>query len=137
MKVFFDSSSFAKRFIEHEGSEQVEIICSRASDLGLSVICLPEVLSALNRHLRENRLTLAQYGEVKKRLLENVRDAAVVQLTASVIDSAVRVLETNAVRTMDALHIACALEWKADLFVSSDQRQLRAATGAGLQTQQA
>jgi len=36
---------------------------------------------------------------------------------------------------LDALHIACALEWGAELFVSSDQQQLRAAKRAGLKIQ--
>jgi predicted nucleic acid-binding protein len=36
---------------------------------------------------------------------------------------------------MDALHVACALEWKADLFVTSDRRQLDAAIKSGLHTE--
>jgi predicted nucleic acid-binding protein len=35
---------------------------------------------------------------------------------------------------MDALHVASALEWGADLFASSDRRQLAAAKKAGLRT---
>jgi predicted nucleic acid-binding protein len=38
---------------------------------------------------------------------------------------------------MDALHIACALEWGAEVFVSADARQLAAARRAGLRTKQA
>jgi predicted nucleic acid-binding protein len=37
---------------------------------------------------------------------------------------------------LDALHIACALEWKAELFVSSDNRQIKAAKQAGLNIQE-
>jgi hypothetical protein len=36
------------------------------------------------------------------------------------------------VRALDTLHIAAALEWSADLFVSADDRQLHAAEQAGL-----
>jgi hypothetical protein len=36
---------------------------------------------------------------------------------------------------MDALHVACAIEWKADLFVTSDKRQLVAAQNAGLHSE--
>ena len=134
MKAFLDSSSFAKRFIEESGSEKVEELCSRASELGLSVIGVPEIVSALARRLRERRLTQTQYRTAKKRLLDDVRDADIVQLTPSVLGSAIRVLEASPVRAMDALHIACALEWEADLFVSSDERQLTAARQAGLKT---
>ncbi len=62
----------------------------------------------------------------------DVRDADIVQLTPSVLAATVQVLETNPVRAMDALHVACALEWKSELFASADVRQLAAAQRAGL-----
>ncbi len=132
MKTFFDSSAFAKRFVEEEGSDKVELTCTQASELGLSVICVPEVLSALNRRRRERTITEAQYGHAKTRLLADVRDAAIINLTLPVIGSAIRILETSPVRAMDALHVACAVEWSAEAFASSDDRQLKAAKKAGL-----
>ena len=136
MKTYLDSSSFAKRFVEEEGSDRVETACSQASELGLSVICVPEVLSALNRRKRERTLTAVQYREANQRLLDDLLGAVSFKLTSSVIVSTIHILETNSVRTMDALHIACALEWGADLFASSDDRQLKAAKKAVLKTQQ-
>ncbi len=135
MKAYLDSSSFAKRFIEEEGSDRVEATCSQASELGLSVICVPEVVSALNRRKREHTLSTVQYRKAKQRLLDDVRDAVIVNLAPSVIGSAIRILETSPVRAMDALHVACALEWGADVFASSDDRQLKAAKKVGLKTQ--
>ena len=136
MRAYLDSSSFAKRFIEESGSDKVEVTCAQASALGLSVICVPEILSALNRRQREGTLTPLQYGEAKRRLLDDVRDADIINLTASVIGSVVAVLEASPVRSMDALHIACALEWGAELFATADKRQLNAARRAGLKTRQ-
>ncbi|MCF7838911.1 MAG: type II toxin-antitoxin system VapC family toxin [Candidatus Marinimicrobia bacterium] len=136
MKTYLDSSSFAKRFVEEEGSDRVETTCAQASELALSVICVPEVVSALNRRKREHTLTAVQYREAKQRLLDDVRDAVIVNLNAAVIGSAIRILESSPVRAMDALHVACALEWGADLFVSSDDRQLKAGKRAGLRTLQ-
>lgn len=134
MKTFLDSSAFAKRFVEEAGSDKVEQTCAQASELGLSVICVPEIISALNRRLRERSLTDVQYETAKNQLLEDVRDADIINLAVPVLSSAINVLETNPVRAMDALHIACALEWGAELFVSSDLKQIRAARRAGLRT---
>ena len=136
MKACLDSSAFAKRFVNEERSDVVEAICARADALGLSVICVPEVVSALNRRRRERRLTPPQYREAKQRLADDVRDADIIQLTPSVIETAIRILEASPVRAMDALHIACALEWGADVFASADTRQLTAAKQAGLKTKQ-
>lgn len=136
LKAFLDSSSFAKRFIEESGSGKVEALCAQASELGLSVLCVAEIVSALTRRLRERALTEEQYRAAKKSLLADIRDADIVQLTPSVLGAAIHVLEASPVRAMDALQVACALEWEADLFASSDLRQLAAAKRAGLKIRQ-
>ena len=134
MKLFLDSSAFAERFVEETGSRQVEDLCAQATELCLSVICVPEIVSALNRRLREKNLTRQEYAQAKQRLFQDVRDALIIDLTQEVIQLSIEVLETNPVRTMDALHIACARAWEADLFVSSDRRQIAAAKNARLRT---
>jgi hypothetical protein len=136
MKACLDSSAFAKRFVDESGSDAVEAVCTAASELGLCVLRIPEVTSALNRRLRERLLTPSQYRKAKQRLLEDVRDVDVIQLTPSVIGLAIQILEASPVRAMDALHISCAIEWGADVFVSADARQIAAARRAGLKTKQ-
>jgi predicted nucleic acid-binding protein len=51
-----------------------------------------------------------------------------------VVATCTKILEDSPVRAADALHVACALEWKTELFVSSDKRQISAAKKAGLHT---
>ncbi|MGA1354934.1 MAG: type II toxin-antitoxin system VapC family toxin [Candidatus Limnocylindrus sp.] len=135
MRTCVDSSAFAKRFIEEEGSAKIESICARATELGLSVLCVPEIISALNRRRREGKLTPTQYRQAKQRLIADVRDADIIQLTPSVVATSMEILEAGPLRGMDALHIACAIEWGAELFVSSDRTQLAAARKAGLKVQ--
>ena len=132
MKLFFDSSAFAKRYVEEAGSRAVDVLCSQADELGISIICLPEIISALNRRLREQALSSLEYRKAKGSLAADVRDAQVVNLLPAVIFSCIVILESNPIRAMDALHVASAMEWRADLFVSSDKRQITAAKKAGL-----
>lgn len=136
MKLFLDSSAFAKRFVEELGSQAVETLCSQATELCLSVICVPEIISALNRRLREKSLTRRGYAQAKQRLSQDVRDAVVINLTPDVVHASIDILETTPVRTMDALHIACAVAWGADLFASADHRQIAAAKTVGLKPKQ-
>jgi len=58
MKTLFDSSAFAKRYVEEVGSREVDALCVATSALALSVVCVPEIISALNRRLREKRLSV-------------------------------------------------------------------------------
>ena len=135
MKVLVDSSALAKRYVLEDGSEIIERILQSASQLALCIILVPEIISGLNRRLREQILLASDYRKVKKQLLEDVRDATVLQVTPAVISSSVKLLENNVLRAMDALHVACALEWQAELFVTSDRRQWMAAKNSGLRTE--
>jgi len=134
VKMFFDSSAFAKRYVEETGSEDVDDLCAQASELALGVIAIPEIVSALNRRVRERLLSARDYAVAKRRLSEDVHDAVIINLSPSVIAACTTVLEAGPVRAMDALHVACAREWGAQLFVSSDKRQVAAARKAGLRT---
>ncbi|MFC1858029.1 type II toxin-antitoxin system VapC family toxin [Thermodesulfobacteriota bacterium] len=132
MKLFADSSAFAKRYVLEEGSEIIERLLQRASQLGLCTILVPEIISGLNRRRREKILSKNDYGKIKRQLMEDVHDAIVLQVTPAVISHSVKLLEANILRAMDALHVACALEWQADLFATADRRQLKAAKNVGL-----
>ena len=51
MKLFLDTSAFAKRQLAETGSGRVVALCAQANSLTVSVICLPELVSTLARHL--------------------------------------------------------------------------------------
>lgn len=135
MKLAVDSSSLAKRYVQEIGSEKLDRFLQNTTELALCIILVPEIVSGLSRRVREGALDIKGYRAVKKQLLSDVRDATILQITPSVISRSVELLENNALRAMDALHVACALEWQADLFVTSDRRQMTAAINAGLPTE--
>ncbi len=135
MRVFFDTSSFVKRFVEEVGSEQAVNITQNTSEVGLSIICYPEVISALNRKLRSEFITKETYTEIKHEILQDIEDIDIVNLTPSVLKKTTHLLESNILRSLDAIHIACALEWEAELFVSSNERQVTAGIQSGLKVE--
>jgi predicted nucleic acid-binding protein len=134
VKTFFDSSAFAKRYVEEPGSQAVDSLCQEATEVALSVLCVPEILSALNRRVREGFLKDREYTEAKQYLSQDIRDAVIVNLVPQVVSTCTKILEDSPFRAADALQIACALEWETELFVSADKRQLSAARKAGLHT---
>jgi predicted nucleic acid-binding protein len=133
MRVFFDSSAFAKRYIDEPGTEQVLTWCDRADELVLSVIALPELISAFCRLRREARLTPAQYRQIKQDLLADLADAQLCDTSPQLLKLAVQALEASALRGMDAIHIGSAQVCEADVFVSANARQCDAARAVGLQ----
>ena len=134
MKLVIDSSALAKRYVVEDGSNMIDRLLRGASQLALCIIVVPEIVSGLNRRLREQILSENKYRRVRRQLLNDVRDAIVLQITPAVVSQSLKLLENNVLRAMDALHLACAIEWQAELFVTADRRQLTAAKNAGLLT---
>ena len=135
VNIFFDSSALAKRYVEEKGSDRVQAILSSTSVLAVSVICIPEIVSALCRRRRERKVSTQEYQNVKASLLSDIDDATVIGITEEVIAQAVALLEQFPLRSADALHVACASEWSTDLFVSADERQCAAARAHGLRVE--
>lgn len=132
MRVLADSSALAKRYLDEPGSETVQRILRDATALGISIVCIPEVVSSLSRRRRERKLSRDAYATVKAAFLEDVRDCEVVNVTDDVLRRAIDALERHPLRAMDALHVGSAIAWGADRFASADKAQLRAAALMGL-----
>jgi len=133
MRIFFDSSAFAKRYVSEEGTDAVVQWCDRATEIALSGIALPELISAFCRLRRESKISEAQYQQLKDSLLADIEDAAICDLTPIVLAHSIASLERNTLRGMDAIHIGSAVAMQADLFVSADARQCAAAAAVGLE----
>ena len=72
MRVYFDSSAFAKRYINERGTEKVLAWCDQATELALSVIAIPELVSAFCRLRRERRITASQYQRIRSDLMADI-----------------------------------------------------------------
>ena len=132
MRIFFDPSAFAKRYLREAGTDAVLALCERADEIVLSAIAVPEIISAFCRLRREARISDADYDQQKRALLADVVDVLVCDVAADVIAKSVEALEQNTLRGMDAIHVGTADIMRCDLFVSSDVRQCDAATRIGL-----
>jgi predicted nucleic acid-binding protein len=132
VNIFADSSALAKRYFANEKSEDFDELLQRADSLTVSVLCLPEIISALCRRRRERGITPAQYSMAKSALEADLADATVIQITDEVMLGCVHLMVANSLRSSDAIHVASALVWHADAFVSADARQCAAAKASGL-----
>jgi len=72
MKLSVDSSSFAKRYVLENGSDKLDDLLQHTSHLALSVIVVPEIISGLNRRLREGSIVDNNYRQAKKQLLAEI-----------------------------------------------------------------
>ena len=135
MKIFFDSSAFAKRYISEHGSANVIQRCFDATHVILSVLCPIEILSGFNRLRREGKMSLAEYKKLKVTLAEDLAHAHIVPLGSDVVKFASHCLEKSPLRALDAIHVASAQASQCNLFLSADRQQTLAAALAGLEVE--
>jgi len=132
MRVFFDSSAFAKRYLLEVDSGFTLEWCDQATELALSVIAIPELIAAFCRLRREDTLSAQQYRQIKEEMLADIVDAMIIDTTPQVLHHATIALEEHTLRGMDAIHIGAAIVCGADVFITADIRQREAARAMGI-----
>jgi len=132
MNLFFDTSAFLKRYVYETGSDDVENLCYSADSIGISILLPIEAMATFNRLKREKKISSKQYAEIKTFFLADIRDISVLPIDPGVVKKSINAIEKSPLKTLDATHIGCALEYAPDYFVSSDKQQLVAAQKLGL-----
>lgn len=127
MRIYFDSSALAKIYIKENGTDEVLKYCDQATEVVLSCVIVPEIVSALNRRYRDGLLNKDQYNTLKKEFSLDIEDASIIDLSPTVVQTTITCLEKNPLRAFDAIHIASAKESYCNLFITADLRQYHAA----------
>lgn len=81
----------------------------------------------LRRLVRERRLSEVKYQALRAVILDDLADAEICEISIDVMKRTIALLETNPLRAADAIQVACAQVYEADVFASADRRQLAAA----------
>jgi predicted nucleic acid-binding protein len=140
--LYLDTSAFLKLYIKEEGSEWVqEQIMNQDRALPVWELQEAELTNALRLKVFWNEISaeqaeeqLAQFASRKRRglyVFPNLNRASMLEHFRKLS----RVSMELGTRTLDVMHVACACELQARLFLSFDMRQLRLAQRAGLSIQ--
>lgn len=137
--IYLDSSALAKLYVPEPESDTLEAFLRGRRDLIISELAITEVLSAVARRRREGMLTAHQALEIRDAILADADSGSFHRLDMSPVvhREAERLLfhvESVALRTLDALHVAVALLGSATHVVTYDVRMRNASLHAGLKT---
>jgi uncharacterized protein len=135
--VYVDASALAKLYVPEPESDTLEAFLQGRRDLMISELAITEVLSAVARRRREGALTVHQALEIRDAVLADADSGAFHRLDMSPVvhREAERLLfniESAALQTLDALHVAVALLGSATHVVTYDVRMRAAALHSGL-----
>jgi predicted nucleic acid-binding protein len=137
--IYLDSSALAKLYVPEPESDRLDSFLHSRRDLMISELAITEVLSAVARRRREGMITTHQALEIRDAVLADADSGSLHRLDMSPVvhREAERLLfhiESVALRTLDALHVAAALLGSATYVVTYDARMRSAALHAGLKT---
>ena len=140
MKVYVDSSFLVAAYARDVHPPEVVKRLSRRPHVAITPFNQAELANAvfrlvfLGRHsMMEARLASQNFENDCRQALWALVEFPVRAWEAST-DLARRLGPTLGVRTLDSLHVACALELRADRFWTFDDRQARLAEAVGLDT---
>lgn len=134
MKIFLDTSTMAKRYVQEPGSEELDdLLLSVAIEVFVSTLAFPEFAAAIGRKLR-NKEILKESAKNAMRELEKDWYGLFtkIPLAETVAESAASMAIQYSLKGADAVHLASAIEIGADLFVVSDNQLISAAKKTGI-----
>jgi predicted nucleic acid-binding protein len=140
LTVYADSSFFVSIYVEDAHSKATEQLVSSGTRVWFTPLHYAECTHAVAQQVFHKNLTAVAAQRAHRDLSED-RAAGLwveVELPESVFevcaDLARRYGPRLGVRTLDSLHVACALQLKAEQFWTFDERQAKLAKVAGLKS---
>ena len=132
--VYLDASALVKLFVPEEESDALNRALAGLADVIVSDLALTEMASAISRRTREQRLTRQQAQRLYREASRLHASLHRAELTPPIHRRAERLMLSLTVplRTLDALHLATALDTEAATVVTFDPRLRDAARSQGL-----
>lgn len=136
---YWDTSALVKQFIQEIGTDEVLALRSDAPPHATATITYTETFSAFRRRVREAVLKEPHYHEVVRRFLQEWPTYVRINLDKNILERSRTLLERYPLRTLDAIHLASAIELQDQLdeqsvVISADTQLLRAAMAERLET---
>jgi hypothetical protein len=141
--AYVDTSALVKRYVAEVGSAWVRRVLAPAAGqvIYTSVLAQPEVVSALQRKVREEALEAERAHRLTQRVTTHCAQRyRLIMILPSIVTQACALLAAHPLRAYDALHLACALAARARFhqeglpvphFVAADSTLLAAAQAEG------
>jgi predicted nucleic acid-binding protein len=138
--VYADSSFLVSGYTADAHSTEADNRRALSPTLLMTPFVRAEVCRALQQQVFQRRVSLAQANKAWQDFEQDSNSGTINRIDFPLaalpltVELAKRFAPTLGVRTLDSLHVACALELRAEHFWTFDERQARLAEAAGLDT---
>lgn len=109
MIVYCDTSALIKRYVEEDGTAQVDSLWENADAVSTSVVAFAETMAALNRKFREGILSKNEFKETAREFKEDYEKLILVPMNKELNNVIEGLLRKHTLRGFDAIHLSSAL----------------------------
>ena len=140
MTIYVDSSLLVSSYVDDSHSAEADRRMSGSPLVWITVLNRTELAHAIRQYVFRGKISLSESQQVWSQFQQDCAQGIWIpvnlpgKIWETSIDLAQRYGPTLGVRTLDSLHVACALELKAQRFWTFDERQARLAEAVGLDT---
>lgn len=138
MTIYADTSFFVSLYVEDRHSEEVQHLILQRPHLSITPLHKAEWVHAIEQHLFRKQMSKSSVERVHAEFEQDHKRGLWVNapLPEAVFERATelarRYVSQTGTRTLDTLHVAAALELKAERFWTFDDRQAKLAKAVGL-----
>lgn len=130
--IYFDSTALVKRYIEEDGSDEVNGLLEKQSDAVVSRLAYPEIMSAITCRHKAKEIETGAFELIKKAFKSDWAFFVVIEFHAVVFQFIDEMVAKYALKGADSVHLCSALWLRRAtgedvVFVASDLELIEAA----------
>lgn len=142
MPAYYDTGTLVSSYVEEVFSNAVSLLVEgRHEVIPLNIFHQLELENALRLKIFRGEMDDDRCRAVLGQIQLDLSEGRIVRRPVDWVNAleaarliGVKVTARSGCRTLDLLHVAIAAQWKSEVFVTADDRQLKAARAAGLRT---
>lgn len=127
MLIFMDTSSLVKRYIDENGTSDVDAYFQSKNNIFISAITPVEIHSTFQRKVNEKSLDYEAYSNANMSWEMEKRFFDIVRFDDRLTECAIMTLKSKGLRALDSIQLASAILVVCDEFVVSDKKLYKAA----------
>ena len=122
MRVFTDTSSLFKKYLDEPGSGVFEKVLTKANEIAVSPVTWIEINAAIERSVRDRSLPAEQAERLRTEVKKDFVYFYRVLWNENLEKIAIEIIHKHALKTLDSVQLASAILSESELFVTSDQK---------------
>lgn len=122
MRVFVDTSTLFKKYVDEPGSPDFDGLLNEAAEIIVSPLTRIEMHAALAKCVREKSLPIDYAEKLRVEIKKDFAFYSRVYWNENLEEKSVEIAQKLSLKTLDAIQLASGVLSGADIFVTSDRR---------------